>query len=152
MDASISSSEEDDFLPSATQCRRARSARRRSNTPRLRKKAKTSFDSQQLQQKAVGDSTAAAETADPPTSQQLEEDQTAAQQPASCPICSVLLSTVSETEAGRAAHVNGCLDAAGTPTAVGQPACSAIDMTGPEEEKDAEKQPAQEADADMERW
>lgn len=150
MDASVSSSDEDIFLPSTS--RRARSAPRRSSTPRSRKKTKPSMNMQQLRQQAVV-STAAAETAaDPPTSQQLQE-QTAAQQPASCPICKLLLSTVSETEACRAAHVNGCLDAAGTPPlAVGQPACSAIDMTGLEEEEDAEEQPAQEADADMEQW
>jgi hypothetical protein len=138
-------------LPSSTQSRRARSARRRSKTPGSRTKARTSIDRQQHEQQAVSASTAA-ETADPPrTSHQLQE-QTATQEPACCPICNVLLSTVSETEAGRAAHVNGCLDAAaGTPAAVGEPACDAIDMTGPEE-ADAEDQPEQEADADMQQW
>lgn len=87
--------------------------------------------------------------------QQLQAEPTHQQPPAavgsaSCPVCCVNLSSISDTEAGRAAHVNACLDAAAGGSAAlasldaDQQACEHIDMTatqGGEEQSPQDDEP-----------
>jgi hypothetical protein len=74
---------------------------------------------------------------------------------ASCPVCSVSLSSISETEAGRTAHVNACLDeAAGGSAALAsldedEQDCEHVDMTASQ----ADEQSAQDDEPDsMQQW
>lgn len=89
----------------------------------------------------------------PTAAQQLDVAGSNSSSGSLCPVCSTDLATISETEAGRAAHVNACLDAgadaaAVSPDAPGSPPIVITDTQVPGELSAGEEE---QADA-MQQW